>query len=817
MSLLGNTAELAILLKLKDEFSGPLKSADSQLQGLHSRVGQIGTGVATMGKGLAVAAERIAAIGITAGVAVGGIAISATKSAASFQTAMELIHTQAGASQQEVNDLSKAVLALAPTVGTGPDALATGLYHIESAGLRGAKAMEILKVAAEGAAVGGADLESVTNALIAATNSGIKGTTDMAGSMGVLNAIVGSGNMRMGDLTAAFTTGILSSAKAFGVSIQSVGASIADMTNQGVPAIDAATRLRMTISLLGAPTSKAATELKSIGLGSMDLATAMRGPDGILGAVQMLKDHLDASGLSATKQTALLSAAFGGGRSSSAILTLLGSLKQFNTIQDQVNAGAGKFGDAWASKSAEVDQKVQNVRASLDTLKITLGERLLPVAGSILDEVSKVLGSPAAISAADQMGQAIAGIFSQDNISKAEQFVGQVAIFAHNILPPLIDGLKIAGQITSTAVSAFTSLPAPLQAMIIGGLAVNKLSGGLVATGLKQVAQGLLPGGGGGGGGLVGGMLGVQKVYVVGVAPGVGFGPGGGGGAGSALGTTGMWATVGKVIGGAFAIVAVAELADALYPMISAGGGYQNRVTTGNQLPADQLSWPWGPKNTPHLDIGPFKDILGGDSSFTVPAIPAAVTPGSKITTPTNLTGAGMSADRRAALAGQDFGAAGLTAVNELSGGLTAQLKGGRVGETAAGLASSITGVFSHSLSPSLVSMTSALNQEKAIQAKYLAQGDTKLAASIAANIKYLAGRVDVVAAVIRSKQFTVEQITTANTIYRQGERGDVSPRLGPPVPVNLHVTVTTSARQNTHAATIANRYGPTLDRAGGW
>ena len=74
--LLGNTAELAILLKLKDEFSGPMKSADSQLQGLHSRVGQIGTGVATMGKGLAVAAERIAMIGVAAGVAVGGIAVS---------------------------------------------------------------------------------------------------------------------------------------------------------------------------------------------------------------------------------------------------------------------------------------------------------------------------------------------------------------------------------------------------------------------------------------------------------------------------------------------------------------------------------------------------------------------------------------------------------------------------------------------------------------------------------------------------------------------------------------------------------------------
>ena len=47
-----------------------------------------------------------------------------------------------------------------------------------------------------------------------------------------------------------------------------------------------------------------------------------------------------------------------------------------------------------------------------------------------------------------------------------------------------------------------------------------------------------------------------------------------------------------------------------------------DNYTPASTLPADQLSWPWGPKNTPHLDIGPFKNILGGDSSFTTPVVP---------------------------------------------------------------------------------------------------------------------------------------------------------------------------------------------------
>ena len=246
----------------------------------------------------------------------------------------------------------------------------------------------------------------------------------------------------------------------------------------------------------------------------------MRGPTGMVGAIELLGQKmskaglLDKSGNPTAAGADLLTKAFGG-KQSTAILALVGDMAKIPAVLDAINKSSGGFGDAFATKAAEVDFKVGAVRGQLDALKITLGERLLPVAGTILDEVSKVLGSPAAISAADQMGQAIAGIFSQENISKAEQFIGQVAIFAHQILPPLIDGLKIAGQITSTAISAFTSLPAPLQALIIGGLAVNKLSGGLIATGLKQVAQGLVGGGGGVGGGVVGGLLGVQKVFVV--------------------------------------------------------------------------------------------------------------------------------------------------------------------------------------------------------------------------------------------------------------------------------------------------------------
>jgi len=211
---LAETAELVAKFSLHDGVTGPanrIKGTMGHLQNASARVGQ---GLQTLGNNL----MRIAKSGVLVLGAALGYSI---KKAEEFNAQMLLVQTQAGASAAEVDSMKKSLLAMADQVGSTPDELAKGLYHIESAGIRGAKALDLLQIAAEGAAVGNTDLESVTNALIAATNSGIKGVSSMGQAMGVLNGIVGAGNMRMGDLTAAFTTGILSSAKAFGVTIAS--------------------------------------------------------------------------------------------------------------------------------------------------------------------------------------------------------------------------------------------------------------------------------------------------------------------------------------------------------------------------------------------------------------------------------------------------------------------------------------------------------------------------------------------------------------------------------------------------------------------
>jgi TP901 family phage tail tape measure protein len=309
--------------------------------------------------------------------AVAAIGITTTVMAANFNKDMLKISTQAGGTSQDVKTLSKDVLNM-KNVQQGPDQLAESLYHLKSIGLGNADAMKDLRVASDLAAVGGSNLEATTNALGGAWRSGIKGAATFAQSAATVNAIIGAGNMRMEDFVAAIGTGILPAAKTFGVSLSSMGSALALMTDEGIPATDAATRLKMSLSLLAAPSNVASKQLAKIGLTGLQLANEMRSPAGLVGAIGLLKSHLDASGMSLSEQAILLSHAFGGGRSSSAILTMINNYDVLVKKQSQINNSLGNFSAAVAAQRATVSAQLKILESSLEATGIKIGEFLIP-------------------------------------------------------------------------------------------------------------------------------------------------------------------------------------------------------------------------------------------------------------------------------------------------------------------------------------------------------------------------------------------------------------------------------------------------------
>lgn len=428
-----------------------------------------------MGHGFAqVGAGMLRVAGVAALAAAGAVAASA-KVGTSFQAMTELIHTQAGASQDEVDKMRVAIENMVHDVGTSPTELAKGLYHIESVGVRGSAALDILKASALGAKVGLADMESVTNALTAVWFSGIKGAKSMTDAMAILDGIVGVGNMHLQDLTDSFKSGILGTAATYGVDIRSLGAAIATLTDAGVPADIAATRLNNTLTHLAAPTKQAIGVLKDLGLGQFDLAKDLHKPDGLFMALSDLHDKLVAAGEmkdgKLTPQGAAdLSKLFGGSRFGATAMQLLTQMDRIQQKYGLITQRSQTFGD--------------NVKSTMETAGFVWGQFKADIEDSAIEFSDGFL--PALARAGSKLDGFLVG--HRDDIRKLGKDLGDW--LDHIDWHQVEDGANTFLAVMKTVLEVVGKIPPQIDALVIGFIGLNKVSGGLLGKGVGNIVGG---------------------------------------------------------------------------------------------------------------------------------------------------------------------------------------------------------------------------------------------------------------------------------------------------------------------------------------
>jgi Phage-related minor tail protein len=359
--------------------------------------------------------------------AVGFGAFEAVKSAASFQAQMTMLNTQAGVSKSQLAGLGAGVLKLAGQVGENPDSLAESLYHVESnfasLGIKAPKALDDVKIAAEGARVGNADLVDVTNALTAALASQIPGVQNTSQAMGALNAIVGAGDMHMQDLADAFGTGMVAVVKGYGLSLTDVGAALDVFGDNNIRGAKAGTDLRMAVQALAVPVATAGPELAKLGLTANSLAEAMQ-RGGLMGALDMLQARFVKTGVVSGATSAKIHAdivkygidskqvtadlghegeeitAIFGKKAGAGLAVLLEQMERLRSKYPAITKGAKDFGDAWETTQATLSQKFADLRGTFDAVVTTIGLKLIPVVSdlasfvltSLIPAISSVVG-----------------------------------------------------------------------------------------------------------------------------------------------------------------------------------------------------------------------------------------------------------------------------------------------------------------------------------------------------------------------------------------------------------------------------------------
>lgn len=752
--------------------SGAVDATQKRLTILGRSSQGVGKGVAQIGGGLVKLGEWAAA-------ALGIATVASAHAAASFQADMELIHTQAGATQQEVDSMSKSVQDMVHAVGTSPDELAKGLYHIESVGVRGAAALDILKASAIGAKVGLADMDSVTNALTAVWFSGIQGAKSMTDAMAILDGIVGVGNMHLQDLTDSFKSGVLGTASTYGVDIRSLGAAIATLTDAGVPANIAATRLNMTLTHMAAPIPKAIGILKQLGLGQFDLANDMRKPDGIFVALKDLHDHLSAAGeikngILTPKGASDLSGIFGGSRFGATAMQLLTQMdridQKYALITERSNTFAGNVQATMETAGFKWSQFMADVKESA----LSFGEGVLPSLVNALGKADDALVAHRAdfVKFGQDMGKAIDG-----GIAELEK------IDWHSVQA----GLGTIRDLVGGTVDLIKMIPPQITVAFAGLVGINKLAGGLLGKGAGNIL-------GAGLNQFLGRGSAANPMWVKSVDGGLG-GPGG------AVGSKGLLATVTAFIPAITVAAAAYFLKTQVLDPQSAANRQQeadltgqtnayagqasladvNRSLDGILAYQAKLNNEWSPEGLAYaFDIDGVKtsirkqiEILQAQQTYLARA--SAEGWGVQRTDP--VTGSSSDAIEKHRM--EQANAALLADVNGIyrkgqlllnpkakPGGVDDQQSlntrlryvGSHGGANAIAMADSIVNHFQHSQLPiydSNKNQERTLSQLRALQARFLAQGDTKSAARIGHDI-------DNMKAVIASKTAAAAAKTAA-------------------------------------------------------
>lgn len=410
-----------------------------------------------------------------------GAGYFSVKGATDFQSQMERLHTQAGASQQQVGQLSQGVLGIAPSVATGPNELAQAMYHVTSslnktlpAVSRNATELKVLKLAAEGAKVGGADLVDVTNALDAAVVSGIPGTKNYQQAMGALNATVGAGDMQMQDLADALSTGLLGPMKTYGLNIKEIGGALAVFGDNNIRGQQAATKLASAVRIMAAPSKEAAKALGVVGLSATTLADDMR-RGGLVQAITDLKTHLEQSGLTASQQAVVITRAFGG-RQSTGVQLLVAQLDRLRAKTQQVGEGAASFGQDWAATQKTFKFELDQLGASVEVVAVKFGTWLIPKLEDTIHVTEDVVGwFGKHRAAADALAVVVGGVLTTAVsvyafqkatafISATKGMVSGVTSLAGRVLG-LGGDAEAAGSETTQLTTAIENLSAQIQGL----------------------------------------------------------------------------------------------------------------------------------------------------------------------------------------------------------------------------------------------------------------------------------------------------------------------------------------------------------------
>jgi TP901 family phage tail tape measure protein len=449
-----DTQHLTVQLDLKGNIKAAVGQVARDLKGLEKATTNTQRSLGKLSQNL----QRGLAIGAAA--AAGGF-IAVAKAAGDFEAQMNTIGTIVD--RKDLKGIGDALRQIARDTGISLDDLTTGYYDLASAGVKGQLATEALNDAVKLGIGGLATTAETIDLLTTAINAYGLDAAGAAKATDQFALAVQDGKVKASEIAASFAD-VASIAKTYKVGIDQIAASYAFLTAQGVPAQEVTTEMQRAIVSLINPTKDLETAQKKLGVSfTKEIATK-----GLVGALQELRKYSDETGI---PLIALL------GRIEAVKYTLQTTGPSF----DGYNAELAKMGNASGTAAAQMAERQQGLNFQLSRLKalakdagITIGSALLPKLTPLVEKLNTFIGK------------------NQDKIADfgtklAKGFEDFAAAIQKVDFQGIIGGLELTGRVARTIVDAFLALPPDIQKLAVAALAINKVGGGIITSGIKDI------------------------------------------------------------------------------------------------------------------------------------------------------------------------------------------------------------------------------------------------------------------------------------------------------------------------------------------
>lgn len=351
--------------------------------------------MATLGGRMGIVGGQAGRLGsvLTRGLTIPLVAATAAsvKYAADFEQTMAKVGALSGIASKDLQTWSDNVQRISVETAQGPLDVAETLYFVASAGLKAGQVMPVLEMSAKAATAGFGDMATIGQTLTSVMNAYATSNIGASQTMDVLTAAVKEGKAEPADFANSIGT-VLPVAAQAGVSFDQLAGSLAAVTNVGVDTARGVTGLRYLLTNLMNPTDEAKETMDKYGLSTQQVQKTLAGPEGLLGALQMLDKAFDQN---TVKGKAAWITTIGGVRASVVANALVGeNAKNVQQIFDATKAASmtptSEFETAYQKMTQTAAFDFQQMFAEMKNAAIDFGSAMMPAATAAMGAIRDI-------------------------------------------------------------------------------------------------------------------------------------------------------------------------------------------------------------------------------------------------------------------------------------------------------------------------------------------------------------------------------------------------------------------------------------------